>query len=77
MVLEEAALEEEGPQEVGRMKRIDKKTLEELLLCPRCRIQMKKLKKNGVVIDICNDCGGMWIDYGEMEKLTKIGRGGK
>jgi hypothetical protein len=76
-VLEEAALVEAGPQEVGRMKKIDKKTGEELLLCPRCKIHMKKLKKNDVVIDVCNKCGGMWVDAGEIEKLAKIGQGGK
>ncbi|MBN1155981.1 zf-TFIIB domain-containing protein [Candidatus Woesearchaeota archaeon] len=54
-------------------KRIDRKTGEELLLCPRCRIDMKKLKRKDVVIDICRKCGGMWVDAGELEKLANLG----
>ena len=53
------------------MAKIDKETGEELLLCPRCKIDMKKLKKNEVIIDICKKCGGMWVDAGEIEKLAK------
>lgn len=51
---------------------IDRKTGEELLLCPRCKIEMKKLKKNKVLIDVCARCRGMWVDAGELEKLAQI-----
>jgi Zn-finger nucleic acid-binding protein len=54
---------------------------EELLSCPRCHAKMEKLKKQGVVIDVCKKCGGMWLDNGEMEKLShmakKMQKGGK
>lgn len=53
-------------------KKIHKETGEEYLLCPRCKIDMKKLKKKDVVIDICKKCGGMWVDAGELEKLAEI-----
>jgi len=53
-------------------KKIDKKTGEALLLCPRCMEEMKKIVKKDVVIDICKKCGGMWVDAGELEKLAKI-----
>jgi len=46
---------------------------EKLLLCPRCKINMKKLKKKDVIIDVCKKCHGMWADAGELEKLAKIG----
>ncbi len=54
------------------MTKIGKKTKEELLLCPRCKIEMKKLIKNDVVLDICTKCKGMWVDNGELHKLAKI-----
>lgn len=54
------------------MTKIHKKTGEEYLLCPRCKIDMKKLVKKDVVIDICKKCKGMWVDAGELEKLAKI-----
>ena len=53
---------------------IHKKTGEEFLLCPRCKIEMKKLVKKDVVIDVCKKCGGMWADAGELEKLAKEAR---
>lgn len=52
------------------MEKIDKKTGESYLLCPRCKIDMKKLIKNNVVIDVCKKCRGMWVDAGEIEKLA-------
>jgi Zn-finger nucleic acid-binding protein len=58
-----------------KMKRLkDKKTGEDLLLCPRCRINMKKLIKKNVIIDVCTKCGGMWVDAGELEKLAQIAK---
>ena len=50
--------------------KIDKQTGESYLLCPRCKIDMKKLIKNNVVIDVCKKCKGMWVDAGEIEKLA-------
>ena len=69
----EEDLEAEEQEEGGKMKKkIDKKTGEALLLCPRCMEEMKKIVKKDVVIDICKKCGGMWVDAGELEKLAKI-----
>ncbi len=58
----------------GEEIKIDKKTGEALLLCPRCRVYMEKLKKNNIIIDVCSRCGGMWADAGEMEKLYQFHR---
>ncbi len=54
------------------MANIHKETGEEHLMCPRCKIEMKKLVKKDVVIDVCKRCKGMWADAGELEKLAKI-----
>ncbi|MEK6839869.1 MAG: zf-TFIIB domain-containing protein [Nanoarchaeota archaeon] len=45
---------------------------EKLLLCPRCTIAMKKIKKHDVVLDVCAQCNGMWLDDQEIDKLMKI-----
>ena len=38
--------------------------------CPVCDTKMVKMGSNGVVeIDICNVCGGTFLDYGELEKI--------
>jgi len=53
-------------------KKIHNETGEEFLVCPRCRIDMDKLVRKNVVIDVCPKCGGMWVDAGEIEKLSEI-----
>lgn len=55
-------------------KKIKKVHGEGLFTCPRCKIEMEKLKKEDVIIDVCNKCGGMWLDKGETEKLSKIAK---
>lgn len=41
------------------------------LICPRCKIYMKKIHKNGVTIDYCTQCQGMWLDKSEFDKLLE------
>jgi len=53
-------------------KDIHKESGEKYLLCPRCKIDMKKLVKNHVVIDVCKKCHGMWVDAGELQKLAQL-----
>jgi len=54
-----------------------KENKEELLKCPKCHKSLKKINKEGVVIDICESCKGMWLDDKEIDKLIKIAKGGK
>ncbi|MCY9543951.1 zf-TFIIB domain-containing protein [Paenibacillus alvei] len=38
--------------------------------CPICNnVRMREVEKEGVVIDVCPDCKGVWLDRGELEKL--------
>jgi hypothetical protein len=30
---------------------------------------MREVEKEGVLIDVCPDCKGVWLDRGELEKL--------
>jgi hypothetical protein len=43
------------------------------LRCSRCRFKMDKIKKGKVVIDVCKNCGGIFLDDDEINRLTKIG----
>lgn len=38
--------------------------------CPRCDGTLNEVGHEGVRIDICNKCGGVWLDSGELEQLT-------
>jgi len=42
------------------------------LICPRCHIYMKKIHKNGITIDFCTKCRGIWLDDKEVENLIKL-----
>jgi Zn-finger nucleic acid-binding protein len=40
-----------------------------LFLCPNDNSQMQKITREGVDIDICPSCKGVWLDRGELDKL--------
>lgn len=44
--------------------------------CPRCDGSLKESKFEEVLIDTCEKCGGVWLDAGELEQLTKGEKGG-
>ncbi|MBW7476986.1 zf-TFIIB domain-containing protein [Paenibacillus oenotherae] len=40
--------------------------------CPICEsVRMREVEKNGVMIDVCPDCKGVWLDRGELDKLLQ------
>ncbi|RAP78016.1 zf-TFIIB domain-containing protein [Paenibacillus montanisoli] len=40
--------------------------------CPVCTdVRMREVERDGVLIDICPDCKGVWLDRGELDKLVK------
>lgn len=42
--------------------------------CPVCDDRMKEVERQGVAIDICPSCKGVWLDRGELEKLIEMSR---
>ena len=42
------------------------------LLCPSCGSIMDAEYPNGVEIDVCLSCNGVWLDNEELEKLRSI-----
>ncbi len=44
---------------------------EQKLKCPRCQIEMKQIKREEIIVDVCSTCGGMWLDHDEIPKLLK------
>jgi Zn-finger nucleic acid-binding protein len=39
------------------------------LTCPKCRGEMHVYERNGVTVDQCGECRGLFLDRGELEKL--------
>lgn len=40
------------------------------LTCPKCRGAMHAYERNGVTLDQCGDCRGIFLDRGELERLV-------
>ncbi|GLX93133.1 hypothetical protein GT755_03950 [Herbidospora sp. NEAU-GS84] len=40
--------------------------------CPKCRGNMRTLDRNGVHIEQCDNCRGIFLDYGELETLSRM-----
>jgi Zn-finger nucleic acid-binding protein len=46
--------------------------------CPRCeRDTLIEIDRQGITIDRCDKCRGIWLDRGELEKLVAAENGGK
>ena len=41
-------------------------------LCPIDGTPLVEMIKNGVTIDVCPECKGVWLDRGELEKLINV-----
>ena len=41
--------------------------------CPKCSASMEKVVFEGIEVDRCTGCRGLWFDAGEHEKLKEIG----
>lgn len=39
--------------------------------CPTCRIELKMADRQGVEIDYCPQCRGVWLDRGELDKIIE------
>jgi Zn-finger nucleic acid-binding protein len=40
------------------------------LTCPKCTAAMRSYERNGVTIDQCIECRGIFLDRGELERLV-------
>jgi uncharacterized protein len=39
------------------------------MTCPKCHGEMRAYERNGVTVDQCSDCRGLFLDRGELERL--------
>jgi uncharacterized protein len=42
----------------------------ETLTCPKCGSEMRSYERNGVVVDQCTECRGIFLDRGELKRLV-------
>lgn len=41
-----------------------------VMKCPKCGTLLNEVAKAGVLIDVCDHCLGIWLERGELEKIT-------
>lgn len=47
------------------------------MICPRCETAtLLELDRQGITLDRCERCRGIWLDRGELEKLIAHAAGG-
>lgn len=39
--------------------------------CPNCAVNLVMSDRNGVEIDYCPECRGVWLDRGELDKIIE------
>jgi uncharacterized protein len=39
--------------------------------CPKCGMQLQEIAFGNVRVDKCFNCEGLWLDNGELEKITR------
>ena len=45
------------------------------LTCPKCGGAMRSYERNGITVDQCTDCRGIFLDRGELERLVDAENG--
>jgi uncharacterized protein len=53
------------------METIMEKTEAMGMLCPHCRVDLVMTERQGVEIDYCPKCRGIWLDRGELDKIVE------
>ena len=66
--------------EEARLKKLtveDKQRIREAhyMKCPKCGMDLLEIDYHGIKIDKCCDCGGVWLDPGELEAIANLGHG--
>jgi tRNA(Ile2) C34 agmatinyltransferase TiaS len=58
----------------AELQKVNKES--EALRCPKCKGPLESYTFQGFMLDRCHDCGGIWMDRGELEGVVrKISRG--
>lgn len=41
------------------------------MMCPNCNVNLVMSERQGVEIDYCPNCRGVWLDRGELDKIIE------
>lgn len=68
------ALREEHRQKLAEQERVKMKELH-FMHCAKCGQTMTTTTLEGVEVEICSDCGGIYLDAGELDRMLAVRRG--
>lgn len=65
-------------EQAAKMATDQKEQLKQLhwMKCPKCGMDLKEIEIHGVKVDQCANCGGVFLDAGEMDQIAKNDQGG-
>lgn len=46
-------------------------TIRHSMLCPVCKVDLVMSERQGIEIDYCPRCRGVWLDRGELDKILE------
>jgi len=60
-------------QHASQMAVEEKERLKQLhfMKCPKCGMDLKEIELHGVKVDQCANCGGVFLDAGEVEQIAR------
>ena len=60
-------------EQSAKMATEEKEKLKEAhwMKCPKCGRDLKEIDLHGVKVDQCANCGGIFLDAGEIEQISK------
>lgn len=61
-----------------KLREEEKNKLKELhyMRCPKCGMELIEIDYKGIEVDKCSGCGGIWLDAGELEAVSKLEKSG-
>lgn len=69
---------EDEAEKQKKLKQEEKKRLKELhhMSCPKCGLGLIEIDYQGIKVDKCSGCEGIWLDAGELETVSKLEKPG-
>lgn len=60
-------------EQAGKMAAEEKEQLRKAhwMKCPKCGMDLKELELHGVKVDQCGNCGGVFLDAGELDQVNQ------
>jgi len=68
-----AKLRAKADEERRQRERAHRKQLH-WMKCPKCGHDLKEVEKGPLFVDLCSECGGLYLDAGELEILLTLER---